>query len=33
MFFPLKNSATPLDTFVNRRDGAVKVIIEPNGPE
>ena len=22
-----------LDTFVNRRDGAMKVVIEPNGPE
>lgn len=31
--FPLKEFATALDTFVNRREGAVKVVIEPNGPE
>ena len=31
--FPLENFATALDTFVNRRDGAVKVVVEPNGKE
>jgi L-iditol 2-dehydrogenase len=28
--FPLENFATALDTFGNRRDGAIKVVIEPN---
>jgi L-iditol 2-dehydrogenase len=28
--FPLENFATALDTFVNRRDGAIKVVVEPN---
>lgn len=31
--FPLVDFAQALDTFVERRDGAVKVVIEPNGPE
>ena len=31
--FPLEEFATALDTFVNRRDGAVKVVVEPNGSE
>lgn len=31
--FPLENFASALDTFVNRREGAIKVVIEPNGPE
>lgn len=31
--FPLQEFGTALDTFVNRREGAVKVVIEPNGPE
>ena len=31
--FPLTEFARALDTFVNRKDGAVKVVIEPNGPE
>ena len=31
--FSLEDFTTALDTFVNRRDGAVKVVIEPNGPE
>jgi len=31
--FPLEEFATALDTFVTRRDGAVKVVIEPNGRE
>ena len=31
--FPLEEFGTALDTFVNRRDGAMKVVIEPNGPE
>jgi len=31
--FPLNEFDTALDTFVNRRDGAIKVIIEPNGSE
>ena len=31
--FPLEDFATALDTFVNRRDGAVKVVVEPNGKE
>jgi threonine dehydrogenase-like Zn-dependent dehydrogenase len=28
--FPLENFVTALDTFVNRRDGANKVVVEPN---
>lgn len=28
--FPLEDFATALDTFVKRRDGAIKVVIEPN---
>jgi L-iditol 2-dehydrogenase len=31
--FPLEAFATALDTFTGRRDGAIKVVIEPNGPE
>lgn len=31
--FPLEDFSVALNTFVNRRDGAVKVVIEPNGPE
>lgn len=31
--FSLENFAEALDTFVERRDGAMKVIIQPNGPE
>ena len=31
--FPLTEFDRALDTFVNRKDGAVKVVIEPNGPE
>lgn len=31
--FPLDDFGKALDTFVNRREGAVKVVIEPNGPE
>lgn len=31
--FPLDDFSTALDTFVQRRDGAMKVVIEPNGPE
>ena len=31
--FPLEEFGKALDTFVNRRDGAMKVVIEPNGPE
>ena len=31
--FPLEEFGTALDTFVNRRDGAVKVVVEPNGKE
>jgi L-iditol 2-dehydrogenase len=31
--FPLDEFGKALDTFVNRRDGAMKVVIEPNGPE
>lgn len=31
--FPLDDFAEALDTFVGRRDGAIKVVIEPNGPE
>ena len=28
--FPLENFATALDTFVTRRGGAIKVVVEPN---
>ncbi|MEP7181195.1 MAG: zinc-binding dehydrogenase [Betaproteobacteria bacterium] len=31
--FPLEDFATGLDTFVSRRDGVIKVVIEPNGAE
>jgi L-iditol 2-dehydrogenase len=31
--FPLEEFGTALDTFVARREGAVKVVIEPNGKE
>ena len=31
--FPLDDFTQALETFVERRDGAVKVVIEPNGPE
>ena len=31
--FPLEDFAKGLDTFVNRRDGVIKVVIEPNGAE
>ncbi len=31
--FPLDDFAQALSTFVERKDGAVKVVIEPNGPE
>lgn len=31
--FPLTEFRRALDTFVNRRDGAIKVVIEPNGKE
>jgi len=31
--FPLTEFDQALDTFVNRKDGAIKVLIEPNGPE
>jgi len=31
--FPLDDFAKALDTFVGRREGAIKVVIEPNGPE
>ncbi len=31
--FPLEQFETALDTFVSRRDGAMKVVIEPNGEE
>ena len=31
--YPLEQFGEALDTFVTRRDGAVKVVIEPNGPE
>ena len=31
--FPLEEFAAGLDTFVNRRDGVIKVVIEPNGAE
>ncbi len=31
--FPLEQFAEALDVFVNRRQGAIKVVVEPNGPE
>ena len=31
--FPLEEFEKALDTFVNRRDDAVKVVVEPNGKE
>jgi L-iditol 2-dehydrogenase len=31
--FPLERCADALDTFVNRRGGAIKVVVEPNGAE
>lgn len=31
--YPLKDFGQALDTFVNRRDGVIKVVIEPNGSE
>ena len=31
--FPLEEFAAALDTFLSRRDGAMKVAVEPNGPE
>jgi L-iditol 2-dehydrogenase len=31
--YPLDEFARALDTFVNRREGAIKVVIEPNGEE
>jgi L-iditol 2-dehydrogenase len=31
--YPLEDFARALDTFVNRREGAIKVVIEPNGTE
>jgi len=31
--FPLEDFGTALDTFVGRKGGAIKVVIEPNGPE
>ncbi len=31
--FPLEDFGKALDTFVKRRDGAIKVVIEPNGAE
>ncbi len=31
--FPLDDFTQALSTFVERKDGAVKVVIEPNGPE
>jgi len=31
--FPLEEFGMALDTFVGRKDGAIKVMIEPNGPE
>lgn len=31
--FPLDEFKQALETFVGRKDGAVKVVIEPNGPE
>ena len=31
--FPLEEFEKALDTFVNRKDSAMKVVIEPNGSE
>lgn len=31
--FPLEEFGSALDTFISRRDGAMKVAIEPHGPE
>ena len=31
--FPLEEFATALDYFVHRRENAIKVVVEPNGPE
>lgn len=31
--FALDEFAVALDTFVGRKEGAIKVVIEPNGPE
>ena len=31
--FPLAEFAQALDTFEHRKDGAVKVVVEPNGKE
>jgi len=31
--FPLDDFAEGLDTFVNRRDGVIKVVIQPNGAD
>ena len=31
--FPLEDFGQALDTFVNRKEGAIKVVIEPNGAE
>jgi L-iditol 2-dehydrogenase len=31
--FPLEEFAKALETFEKRKDGAVKVVLEPNGPE
>jgi L-iditol 2-dehydrogenase len=31
--FPLDDFGKALDTFVNRKDGAMKVVVEPNGEE
>ena len=31
--FPLDDFAVGLDTFVNRRDGVIKVVIQPNGAD
>jgi threonine dehydrogenase-like Zn-dependent dehydrogenase len=29
--FPLEQFSTALDVFVNRREGVIKVVVEPNG--
>ena len=31
--YPLEQFKEALETFVTRRDGAIKIVIEPNGPE
>ncbi len=31
--FPLDDFRTALETFTSRKDGAIKVVVEPNGPE